>query len=420
MTDTETPGLPPQLLAHPDFVSACSRRDIGAVFRLAKLHAGFFPARIARLSGLTTSRVSEHMSTQRVMSNMQVIERVADGLRIPGYLLGLARRTWEVDQPWEEVPERTLSTETWEILDTLTRSTVSNEVLLHLEAAVIGTAARYPSSAPSQLLPTMNRQLAKVHQLLDHPQAVTARRRCVELLAVLSGLMGLAYTDTGDTMQSSALFHMGHVAANEADRDSLTAWLLTMQSITLSVADKTEKAAELLQRAEALAAGGPRRRQAWVSANLAKSYAASGNRSAALTALDRSAGHLDHADDMTGLDFFTAARLDGIVGTTHFLLGDYDPAAGMLRTALDSRDVADTKGRAILTFDLAECRIRQGEIDEGCHLAHTALDLSASNSVQAARNRAADLEQVLLPWRQAAPVAALTERVRESHGRVNT
>lgn len=417
MTDTETPGLPPQLLAHPDFLSACTRRDIGAVFRLAKLHAGFFPARIARLTGLTTSRVSEHMSTQRVMSNMQVIERVADGLRIPGHLLGLARRTWEVDQPWEEVPERTLSTETWEILDTLTRSTVSNEVLLHLEAAVIGAAARYPSSGTGQLLPTMTRQLAKIHQLLDHPQAVTARRRCVELLAVLSGLMGLAYTDTGDPLQSSALFHMGHVAANEADHDGLTAWLLTMQSITLSVNDKTEKAIELLQRADALGGAAPQRRRAWVTANLAKAHAAAGNRPAALSALERSAAHLDRADeDITGLDFFTVPRLDGIAGTIHFLLGYYDPAADMLRTALDRRDAADTKGRAILTFDLAECRIRQGELDEGCHLAHAALDLSASNSVQAARNRATALGHALRPWQQAAPVAALTERMRESHG----
>ena len=415
MTDSGTQGLPPHLLARPDFVAACSRRDIGVVFNLAKLHAGFYPARIGRLTGLTTSRVSEHMSTQRIMSNMQVIERVADGLRIPGHLLGLARRTWEVDQPWDDVPERTLGMETWEILDTLTRSTVSTEVLLHLEAAVIGTATRYPSSAPGQLLPTMARQLAKVHQLLDHPQAVSARRRCVELLTVLSGLMGLAHMDTGDLMQSSALFHMGHVAASEAENDELTAWLLTTQSITFSVNHNTEKAIELLQRVDAISAAAPHRRRAWISANLARSYGAHGDRTAALAALDRSAGHLDRADENSGLDFFTAPRLEGIAGTTHFFLGDYDPAAAMLRTALDKRDPADTKGRAVLTFDLAECRIRQGEIDEGCRLAHVALELSAGNIVQPARVRAGALEQALTPWRQTAPVAALAERVRESH-----
>ncbi|MBC3839899.1 hypothetical protein GXW82_05835 [Streptacidiphilus sp. 4-A2] len=420
MTNSEPLGLPSRLLAHPEFVAACARRDIGAVFRLAKLHAGFFPARIGRLTGLTTSRVSEHMSTQRVMSNMQVIERVSDGLRIPGHLLGLARRTWEVDQASEDVPDRALCPETWEVLDTLTRSTVSSEVLLHLEAAVMGVATGYPSSAPEQLLPTMNRQLSKIHQLLDHPQAISARRRCVELLTVLSGLMGLAHMDTDDFMQSSALFQMGQAAAAEADNVGLTAWLLTMQSITLSVTSDTGEPVELLEYADVLAAAAPQRRRAWISANLARSHAANGNRAAALMALDRSAAHLDCAGEFSGLDFFTGARLDGIAGTTHALLGEHDTAARLLDAALEGRDAADTKGRAILTFDLAECRIRQGEIEEGCRLAHAALDLAAGNTVQPARIRVTALERTLTPWRQAAPVAFLAERVRESQGLIDT
>ncbi|MEZ0093202.1 hypothetical protein [Streptacidiphilus sp. EB129] len=411
---SEPTALPAQLLNDPGFTAACQNRRIGEVFLLLKLRGGIYPARIARLTGLTTSRVTEYMSGGRVITNMQVIERIADGLRIPGHLLGLARRTWEVDQPWEQLADHDVSTETWEILDTLTRSTVSSDVLLHLEAAVLQNAALYPSMPADRLLPSMTRQLAKLHQLLDHPQAVTTRRRCVRLLGILSGLMGLAYFDTGDTMQSSALIHLGQVAATEAEDDALAAWLLTIQSIGLYTANRTAQAAQLLNRADLVAADAPARRRAWVSANLARAEAACGNRSAALRALDKSATHLEAGGDVAGIDFFTPARLDGIAGTTRLLLGDYDPASRLLDEALLRRDRADVKGNALLTFDLAECRIGQGEPDEACDLAHRALDMLSASIVQPTIIRAQALQRALEPWRQSAPVIQLAEHMRES------
>lgn len=412
---TQPFALPAHLLGDAAFIAACQDRRIGDVFQLLKTRAGIYPARIARLTGFTTSRVTEYMSGTRVITNIQVIERVADGLQIPGHLLGLARRTWEVDQPCEDLPGTTVSTETWEILDTLTRSTVSPDVLLHLEAAVLNNATLYPSTTPGQLIPTMTRQLAKLHQLLDHPQAVNARRRCVQLLGVLCGLMGLAYLDTGDTMQSSALIHLGQVAATESEDDGLTAWLLTMQSIGLFAAHRVDQAAELLTRADRLAEAAPPRRQAWVAANLARAQAAGGKRDAALHALDRSAALLSASGEIGGIDFFTGARLDGIAGTTRFLLGDHDAASALLETSLARRDHADAKGRALLTYDLADCRIGTGDIDEACRLAHRALDVAAGHEVQPTIIRAQALQESLRPWKTLPPVLQLADRMRESH-----
>ncbi|QMU76004.1 helix-turn-helix domain-containing protein [Streptacidiphilus sp. PB12-B1b] len=408
-------ALPANLLGDPAFIAACQDRRIGDVFQLLKSRAGIYPARIARLTGFTTSRVTEYLSGTRVITNIQVIERVADGLRIPGHLLGLARRTWEADQGREDLPGTAISTETWEILDTLTRSTVSPDVLLHLEAAVLHNATLYPSTPPGRLIPGMTRQLAKLHRLLDQPQAVTARRRCVQLLGVLCGLMGLAYLDTGDTVQSSALIHLGQIAATEGEDDALTAWLLTMQSIGLFAAHRVDQASELLVRADRLAEAAPPRRRAWVTANLARAQAATGRRDAALRALDRSAAFLAVSDEIGGIDFFTGARLDGIAGTTRFLMGDHDAASALLETSLTWRDQADAKGRALLTYDLADCRVGTGDIDEACRLGHRALDIAAGSDVRPTIIRAQALQASLRPWKALPQVIRLAGRMRESH-----
>ncbi|MHA6764822.1 hypothetical protein [Streptacidiphilus sp. PAMC 29251] len=349
---------------------------------------------------------------------MDVIERIADGLHIPGHLLGLAGRAWEPDS--QAVPQAgtSVSVETWDILDTLTRSAASPEVLLHLEAAVLRNAMLYPSTPPLQLIPAMTRQMAKVHEFVGHPQSVTARRRCVQLLGVLCGLLGLAFLDTGDAGQSSALIHLGQIAAAEVDDDGLTAWLLTMQSISLYSTRRTEQAVETLGRADRLAISAPPRRRAWISASLARAHAAQGQQSQALAARDRAEEQLAFGGDIGGIDFFDAARLEGISGTTHVLLGEYDSAAGLLGSALSHRARDDVKGRALLMFDLAECRIGQGEIEEACHLGHAALDMVDGSIVQPTVIRAQALQRSLQPWRAASGVLELTGRVRESQARI--
>ncbi|GAA3777927.1 helix-turn-helix transcriptional regulator [Streptomyces chiangmaiensis] len=96
MTDpSRPPELPAGLLTDPEMLDAGRFRDFARVFRLIKIHAGIYPSMIARRCDLTPSRVDEVMAGRRQLVHIDVIERVADGLRIPGHMLGLARRSWE-------------------------------------------------------------------------------------------------------------------------------------------------------------------------------------------------------------------------------------------------------------------------------------------------------------------------------------
>ncbi|MBT0773170.1 helix-turn-helix domain-containing protein [Kineosporia sp. J2-2] len=84
------------LLVRADFQQACRERDFGQMFRLMKQWDGVSQDRIAApIEGLTQSRVSRIVrGVDRVVS-VGVIERIIDGLHIPGSFLGLAPRRWE-------------------------------------------------------------------------------------------------------------------------------------------------------------------------------------------------------------------------------------------------------------------------------------------------------------------------------------
>lgn len=100
MPHTDRPReLPARLLTDPEMISACRARDFGVVFRLMKVRAGIHPSMIARRCQLTPSRVSAVITGQRHLAYIDVIERIADGLCIPGHMLGLARRPWETPGP---------------------------------------------------------------------------------------------------------------------------------------------------------------------------------------------------------------------------------------------------------------------------------------------------------------------------------
>jgi transcriptional regulator with XRE-family HTH domain len=74
--------LDPTLLGRADMRAALGARDIGAVYRLLG-NAGVTQRRIAQLTGQAQSEVSEILKGRQVR-DVQVLERIADGLGVPG------------------------------------------------------------------------------------------------------------------------------------------------------------------------------------------------------------------------------------------------------------------------------------------------------------------------------------------------
>ncbi|MFF7245499.1 helix-turn-helix domain-containing protein [Embleya sp. NPDC008237] len=93
--------FPTELLATPAMIRACADRDLGAIFRLAQDDLGFTLSKLARLCEMTPSRVGDYVKGRAQVRQQHVIERVSEGLRIPGEMLGLAPQPWEEDRAAE-------------------------------------------------------------------------------------------------------------------------------------------------------------------------------------------------------------------------------------------------------------------------------------------------------------------------------
>ncbi|MGQ0778734.1 MAG: hypothetical protein ACT4NY_30690 [Pseudonocardiales bacterium] len=89
-------GAAPLWYTQPEARGALAERDIGAVYGI--LYRGGVPQReIARCTGQSQSEVSEIMHGTRRVREVQVLERIADGLEVPWPLLRLLKQAPDED-----------------------------------------------------------------------------------------------------------------------------------------------------------------------------------------------------------------------------------------------------------------------------------------------------------------------------------
>jgi predicted kinase len=93
------------LLARDDMAAALRGRDFGAAFLLMRKWDHVSQDRIASsVEGFSQSRVSRIAGGKAKVEDVDVIERIADGLRIPGAMVGLAARPWEMSGAVDVAP----------------------------------------------------------------------------------------------------------------------------------------------------------------------------------------------------------------------------------------------------------------------------------------------------------------------------
>lgn len=89
-------AVPPELLEREDFRRACAEHDFRVVFLLAHAYGVSYSA-IAECTGIKPDRVGLIARGRIRTTSFEKIAQIADGMRIPGHMLGLASRAWERD-----------------------------------------------------------------------------------------------------------------------------------------------------------------------------------------------------------------------------------------------------------------------------------------------------------------------------------
>ncbi|WP_411135077.1 XRE family transcriptional regulator [Streptomyces sp. C10] len=97
-------ALPRDFLNREDVRTAIAAHDFGTVFRLARSEAAISYSKIAAECDIKPERVGALARGHGSVTTFEKIAQIADALRIPGHMLGLAPRPWESAKPYAPTP----------------------------------------------------------------------------------------------------------------------------------------------------------------------------------------------------------------------------------------------------------------------------------------------------------------------------
>ncbi|MFE6554131.1 helix-turn-helix domain-containing protein [Streptomyces sp. NPDC057746] len=373
--DATTPGsLAAEILEREDLKQALAEHDFAAAFALIKKWGGLSQNRIAVACQLTPSKVSTIISGQQQITSFEVICRIADGLRIPGRMVGLADRPWEVQTDTPEPASRPaqashLSDEaswrpakTVDLAAELTRSDLVMDrraVTRALSGAALfgvalldsieGWLQPAPPCTPrcqrgrigmrevEELEGTARafrawdhryggglRRKAVVGQLnevaghLEEHQAPNVEHGLFRVMAYLGGTAATIAWDSGLQKQAQSYYLLALRAAHAAGDDAFGANILAGMARQMLYRDRPQDALELvhLARKGASATAGPRLR-AMLHTREAWAYAAMGRGAAFRRASGEASEALTNAgtdDEPYWIKYFDEAELAGVTG----------------------------------------------------------------------------------------------------------
>ncbi|WP_329177871.1 hypothetical protein [Streptomyces sp. NBC_01477] len=426
-------GLPARLLADPEMIAACAARNFTKVFGLAKARGGFHVSRIARQCELTPSRVGEVISGRRTITNMSVIERVADGLRVPGHMLGLASRDWEGRASASNPPERrsvqvapgpsSIPPEPEDldsILAIAAATKVTPSTLRSLQTSIEDYWRRDDEHGGEALRPAVIGQLRYVMGLLADSTDPNYRRSLHGIAAELARLAGWTLFDARQYSTARAYFTQSLRLARAIDDRAFVANVLACLSLQATYQDRAEEAVTLARTAQDVARheGGTPRLMAMLHVREAFGHASARDRTAthaAITEAQLQFGQVGSADDdPPWVSYFDRTKLTVDIGIALGQLGDAGAAEPLITEALRDEPETNLRGRAFHSFWLARTQLQRGQVEEACLAASDALNLSATVDSPRVTAHLRDFRHLLTPFRTFRPVAELDARLAET------
>ncbi|MFJ7996904.1 helix-turn-helix domain-containing protein [Streptomyces sp. NPDC096310] len=404
--DATTPGpLAPEVLDREDLRAALIEHDFAAVFALVKKWSGLSQNRIAAACRLAPGKVSTIISGSQRVTSFDVMCRIADGLRVPGHLLGLAPRPWERQQQThqplpalpsarsdpDEIPWR--SDATVDLAADLTRSdlVMDRRAVTRALAGTAVTGAALLDSLEGWLLPAARPpapvrrgrlgmreideleitakafrqwdhkyggglrrkavlgQLSEIASALDEYQAPTVETRLYRIMAHLAGTAATMAWDSGLHQRAQEYYRLALRAAHAGDDPVFGANVLAGMARQMLYRDRPDDALQLINLAQEGARDviGPRVR-AMLHTREAWAYAAQGRTAGFQRATARAAEALATAgpneEEPYWIAYFDDAELAGVTGGRLLDLARQDPHRHAERAAAEIRSALSSRG----------------------------------------------------------------------------
>ncbi|MGW9041188.1 hypothetical protein ACWGQL_01270 [Streptomyces lydicus] len=427
--------LPGRLLTDPEMVDACRVRDFSRVFRLVKKHAGIYPSMIARLCDLTPSRVGEVMAGERRLQHMEVIERIADGLHIPGHMLGLARRSWEtpaaltvIEREPAQPPAATEQLKSVDLpgsdLDNILALTSptdpSPSTLQALRASIEDYWRRDDQHGGEVLRPAVVGQLRYVVDLLGTSRSRSIKDDLYGVAAELARLTGWTHFDARQYHQARAYFTQALKLAKEIDDRQFMANVLACMSLQATYQEKPTDALAFVQAAQDAVRGGAGstpRVQSMLAMREAFAHASLGSRAATHTAISEAHRQFElirtDDPDPAWVSYFDEPKLIVDTGIAHGQLGEATAAEPLIADAVRREHGTNQRGRAFHAIWLARTQLQQGKLDQACHTATEALEPASAVASERLAGHLREFYGQLTPYRGEPVTTAFEARLRE-------
>ncbi|MET8718680.1 hypothetical protein [Streptomyces misionensis] len=413
------PQLPQHLLRDPEFVRALRDRDFATVFTSAHRH-GISYRRISEACALKPDRVSLIAQGKWAVTALATVERIADGLRIPGALLGLAARPWEDSLPMS-LPEfddgdddmirrqllrgalaagltgsvLTALTHTRQSLDVALSANSTPPELTDLEAAAETYSYGYGGQPPGRVLADLVADFAGLGALLDSPQPIGTRVRVCRTAGQLGGMVAIVLHDLGARAEARGWFATAARAAQESGDTQLHAWVLAREAMVSINYGAPRAAAALAEQARRLAGKRPTAAATLSAAVAARAYALSHQPDEARQALAAADACMERLDAGERADtWLTHGEQKHHVHLSHALtaLGDTQRAQESQQRALELSAPTSTMTRSLLRIDAAACAHHDGNTQEACQQAVAVLaELPMAYRTGLVHRRALDL-----------------------------
>ncbi|MFE2583292.1 XRE family transcriptional regulator [Streptomyces sp. NPDC059378] len=430
MTDYRPPtALPRALLERADVRAALAAHDFGTVFALARRHAGISYAKIAAECDIKPERVGSLARGQGSVTTFEKITRIADALRIPGSLLGLASRPWEAGLTPDVDGEDSVRRRDF------FKASAGSGLAASLPELTRPQAGRHIGSDTPKRLRERTARLRRLDDILgggdtyrvylgeyqatkalirDTTYTETTGRALLSVLAEQAQQAGWAAFDAGRPTEAAGFYETSHQAATEAADTALAGNALAF--LAYQTTPNNRKAGIEIAERSVTEAGpeAPPAVRALLQERLAWAHAVAGNAPQTEQALDAAAASLAEADDDTPRPDWVAwvdhTELQIMTGRCWSELCRPLRAVPVLQTALAGYDSRHARDKSLYLSWLAAAYVHAGEIEQAAVVADQALDLSAEVASVRPRQRLAPVLNDLTGHRALPAVAGVLEK----------
>ncbi|MEU9121946.1 XRE family transcriptional regulator [Streptomyces sp. NPDC048506] len=420
--------------------AALAVHDFGTVFRLARSEAGISYSKIAAECDIKPERVGLLARGIGSVTTFEKVARIADALRIPGGLLGLAPREWEVpacralptpahaiamDRDGDEVRRReffkaSAVTGLAVGLSDLTRPQMSRRVVSDVPEQLRERTARLRRlddvlGGGDTYRVYLGEYQATKALMRDATYTEETGRALLSVLAEQAQQAGWAAFDGGKHAIASSLYEASHEAATEAGDKALAGNALAFLAYQKVNGDRragVETAARSCATAGPDAAPGVR---ALLYERLAWAYAVAGLAAETERALDSATSALAETDGAPQPDWVAWVdrnELQIMSGRCWTALRRPLRAVPVLESALATYDDTHARDKSLYLSWLADSYLTAGEAEQAATATGRALDLCAGVASVRPRERLAPVLRRLGEHRTVPAVAEVLEKAR--------